>query len=445
MPEFEKISYQVRSNPYFLFPGFVKNPSVFISEKTETHGGFFRVNIPGIEIWAIADTDVLQHVLLRNESNYVKSRYYWNQLRVIVGDALGTLENDEWAVLKRLHAKALTRTKTSEYLAIVEKNIHSYLGALKGKVNSVVNIISVFSELNISILLQALFGYENRSICAMLVFLIGEGQKYLLWRSKYPWRPLLANLNGEDRKYKRSIRCFEILAKEVIDIRKTTYRDDIERLVDLLIEKSHFSDSEIFVKELRSELIIYLGAGSETAAVGLGWTMYLLAKNRDKLDKLRTEVFNVTGGKPVGLDHLGHLTYTDWVIKEGLRLYSPSHAIVRDALNDDNIKGTTIHKGATVFVSSFALHRNQAYWDAPLEFLPERFEIEPMKYSYIPFGAGKHTCIGRYLATPILVFTLAAIVQQFDFELAEQGTLIPQSGSTLKPDKPILLKLKTLH
>ncbi|MFT3945412.1 MAG: cytochrome P450 [Agriterribacter sp.] len=199
------------------------------------------------------------------------------------------------------------------------------------------------------------------------------------------------------------------------------------------------------MKELRSELIVYLGAGTETAAVGLGWIIYLLAKNRDKLARLRAEILKVTGGNSVGVNHLNDLVYADYVVKEGLRLYSPSHTIVRDALEDDYVNGIAIHKGASVFISSYALHRNPAYWKAPLDFIPERFEAEPVKYSYIPFGAGKHTCIGRYIATPVLILTLAAFVQQFDFKLADNEIRLPQSGSTLKPHKPILITLKTLN
>lgn len=444
MPETGTIPYNIRSTPYFLFPAFTKNASVFIAEKMDTCGDFFRVNMPGLEIWAVANADVLQHILIRNETNYVKSKFYWQQLKVIIGDALGTLEGDDWLLLKKLHAKALTHTKTAAYLTTVNNNIHDYLNTWKHYQNSPVNIIALFSELNVSILLQAIFGYENKAICATIASLAGEGQKHILWRSKYPWRPFLGKISGKDRKYDSSLLFFEKLAKDVIENRISS-KDGIEKLIDILIEKSNHPDSKSFIKELRSELIVYLGAGTETAAVGLGWIIYLLARNRDKLDRLRTEVLHITGGKAVEVNHLNSLVYTGHVVKEGLRLYSPSHAIVRDALEDDHINGITIHKGASVFISSYALHRNPAYWNAPLDFIPERFEAEPVKYSYIPFGAGRHNCIGRYLATPMLVLTLASFVQQFDFELANDEVPLPQSGSTLKPHKPILLTLKTLN
>ncbi|MBN8790290.1 MAG: cytochrome P450 [Terrimonas sp.] len=440
----EPTSYNIRSTPYYLFPAFIKNTAVFIAEKMDAYGDFFEVKVPGREILAVANADVLQHMLLRNETNYVKSRYYWQQLKAIIGNALGTLEGDEWLLMRKLHAKALGNAKTTTYLFNINTDIHNYLHQWKAYENSTVDIIALFAEMNVAILLQALFGYENKAICATIASLVGAGQKHILWRSKYPWRPFLSHFSGKDRRYDSSLIFFENLAIDIFENR-TNLTGDIEKLVDILIKKSDHAGSVSFIKELRSELIVYLGAGTETAAVGLGWIIYLLAKNRDKLDCLRADILKVTGGNPVRADHLSDLVYADYVVKEGLRLYSPSHTIARDALEDDYINGITIHKGASVFISSYALHRNPAYWRAPLDFIPERFEAAPVKYSYIPFGAGRHTCIGRYLATPMLVLTLASFVQQFDFELEDDEVPLPESGSTLKPRKPILITLKTLN
>src|SRR5690606_37569493 len=117
--------------------------------------------------------------------------------------------------------------------------------------------------------------------------------------------------------------------------------------------------------------------------VGLGWAVYLLATHPEILKKTRTEIDTVSEGKPICTKHLEHLSYTDKVIKEALRLYSPSHSIVRDAIDDDYINDIKIPKGASVFVSSYALHRNPKCWERPDDFIPERFEQEPKKYTYI--------------------------------------------------------------
>ncbi|MFT3945411.1 MAG: cytochrome P450 [Agriterribacter sp.] len=223
----ETTSYNIRSTPYFLFPAFVKNTSVFISEKMDAYGDFFEVKVPGHEILDVANADVLQHILVRNETNYIKSRYYWQQLKAIIGNALGTLEGDEWLLLKKLHTKALGNAKTTTYLLNINADIHNYLHQWKAYENSTVDIIALCSEMNVAILLQALFGYENKAICTTIASLIGAGQKHILWRSKYPWRPFLSNISGKDNRYDSSLLFFENLAKDVFENR-TCSTDDTE-------------------------------------------------------------------------------------------------------------------------------------------------------------------------------------------------------------------------
>lgn len=432
-------SGKINVSPLTVFPGFIRNSSVFIADNLSNYGDFFKIGAPGINIYAVANPSVLEHILMRNESNYVKSKYYWQQLKAIIGDALGTLEGDEWILLKKLHTKALTINKAVSYLDLVSENINYYVEEWR-KLDDPVDIITMLSELNVSILLQTLFGAELKHQCSQIAHLIGKGQEHLLWRSKFPWRPLIAKVSGRDSKYDLSLRYFEELADTLIKNRIAD-NSDIERLIDILIANSEFKHPADFIRELRSELIVYLGAGTETTAVGLGWTFYLLAQNPDILNKLKNEIDLVVKVDQPGPQHLSQLKYAEYVIKEGLRLYSPSHAIVRDALDDDCINGVPIKKGSSFFVSSYALHRNPEYWSEPDSFQPDRFNSEPQKNCYIPFGAGRHHCIGRYLASPMLILTLCAIVRNFDIELIQKKVIIPMSGSTLKPDHPILIKL----
>ena len=74
-------------------------------------------------------------------------------------------------------------------------------------------------------------------------------------------------------------------------------------------------------------------------------------------------------------------------------------------------------KGALVFVSQFALHRDPRCFTNPLAFQPERwtpqFKASLPRYAYFPFGAGPRQCIGDPLAWLEEILVLATIAQRW--------------------------------
>ncbi|MCC5916175.1 MAG: cytochrome P450 [Cryomorphaceae bacterium] len=419
---------------------FVSNTSVFIEENLCHYGGIFKLSIPFHSIYAIANPDVLQHVLVRNESNYIKSKIYWAQLRAVVGDALGTYEGEDWVWMKKLQMKSYTKEQAQGNLdeVIRSNDIHfSEWNTLEKPVD----LIHAFSKLNVAILLKVLFGFEQSGLCERIAQYIAEGEETISWRSTFPWRPYTGWLNGRNQRYKKSIQYIGKLTDEIIEnnLRETK----VGSLIETLLSESDFTKEKARIDRdiIRNELIIHLGAGTETAAVGMGWVFYLLHKHPQIKKQLEDEIREIVGNDPVRPEHAYQLPFTDLVLKEALRLYPPSHGLVRDAVEKDQIGNLEVKPGDTFFISSYALHRNPEFWDRPNDFIPERFANEPQKYTYVPFGAGKHTCIGRYLARPMMILALAQFFQKYDFEMSVSEPVIPVSMATLKPNQPLYTRV----
>ena len=96
------------------------------------------------------------------------------------------------------------------------------------------------------------------------------------------------------------------------------------------------------------------------------------------------------------------LSYTRMVIQETMRLFPPIWALIRIAAGDDEIEGHKIKAGDKVVILTYIAHHSPKYWDEPEKFDPERFAPERakkrVKYSYLPFAAGKRACIGGALS-----------------------------------------------
>jgi cytochrome P450 len=59
--------------------------------------------------------------------------------------------------------------------------------------------------------------------------------------------------------------------------------------------------------------------------------------------------------------------------------------------NFDSTDGHVIPKEANVFITSFCMSRHEDFWEEPLKFKPERFDVDaPQRHPflYIPFCAG---------------------------------------------------------
>jgi len=115
------------------------------------------------------------------------------------------------------------------------------------------------------------------------------------------------------------------------------------------------------------DLGLFIGAGFETTAGTLSWTLYLLAKDDVHQSKLREAL------RPVSEEEAIHHPMLRNTIREAMRLYPPAAAggprcIPKDIHHD----GLRIPKGSIVLIPPYPIHRDPDYFDNPNEFLPSR-------------------------------------------------------------------------
>jgi cytochrome P450 len=153
--------------------------------------------------------------------------------------------------------------------------------------------------------------------------------------------------------------------------------------------------------------------------------------------KLHEELDTVLGGRAPTFADLPRLKYTDWVIKEAMRLYPAAHGIGRQAVADVEIGGYTIPKHAIVFIYPYIVHRDARWFSEPDAFRPERwaddFEKQIPKYAYFPFGGGPRICIGNQFALMEARLILATLAQHYRVRVDAQQPITPEPLITLRP------------
>jgi len=160
----------------------------------------------------------------------------------------------------------------------------------------------------------------------------------------------------------------------VVEARRNDPRAD---LVTALVQAEHdgavLSDAEI----LAALLTLYTAAGTTTERM-ISSGLLLLLRDRSQWDALCADPTLLSGS-----------------VAEILRFHHPNQQTTtpRLALDDVEIGGRTIPRGATVRFALGAANRDPSRWNDP-----ERFDITRPELVSLSFGQGIHYCIGAPLA-----------------------------------------------
>src|SRR5262249_50788008 len=123
-------------------------------------------------------------------------------------------------------------------------------------------------------------------------------------------------------------------------------------------------------------------------------------------------------------------------VDETLRLYSPAFMTGRLGNQSHEICGTLVPQGSIILLPYWLLHRNPRWWSRPEMFDPSRFldGAQPERLTFLPFGVGRHVCIGAQLALSEATLAMARLVSQFTLVMLESRPLLPVGKLSTRPN-----------
>ncbi|KAG5679880.1 hypothetical protein PVAND_009417 [Polypedilum vanderplanki] len=138
----------------------------------------------------------------------------------------------------------------------------------------------------------------------------------------------------------------------------------------------------------------------DMVAAATNFTLYFLAKNLEKQEKLRSEVMKILPNKNSSIEpkSLQNMPYLKAVIKESLRLQPIVSGNSRELAKDVVLAGYHVPKGTMIFMNAYIELSNPKYYPNPEKFIPERWlrdqqnenwkSKEYNAFSYLLFGFG---------------------------------------------------------
>ena len=197
-------------------------------------------------------------------------------------------------------------------------------------------------------------------------------------------------------------------------------------LLDVLMSISNEDGSARFsADEVTGMFISMMFAGHHTTSGTAAWTLIELLKNPQSMSEVVAELDDLYGaGHDVTYQALREMPQMEAVLKEALRLHPALILLLRVAMNDLEYGGFRIARGEMVGATPAISNRIATAFDDPDAFRPSRY-IEPEQqdldnpWNWIPFGAGRHRCVGAAFAMMQLKAILSILLHGWEFELAQ--------------------------
>ena len=394
-----------------------------------------------VRIYLLSDPADIETVLVTRNRSFIKGRGLQAN-RKLFGNGLLTSEGELWLRQRRLIQPAFQRERVA---GAAPAMVSCAAGMLDGwRDGDTRDVHRDLMRLSLEIAGRTLFGVSLESqadhVEGALALLVDAGQSM---RRLFPFLRYLPT--AANRSYARAVRDLDRVVYGIIERRRSDPGASQDDLLSRLIRARYEDGSGMTDRQLRDEAITLLLAGHVTTAIALSWTAYLLAQHPEIQERMHAELDAVLAGRLPTVEDLPHLPYTERVVRESLRLYPPAWIMPRIAIEDCEIHGYRIRKGASVLVSQWIVHRNPRFYADPLRFDPDRWTEQFARslphFAYFPFGAGPRICIGNSFALMEASLILAAMGQRFRLRPANSAPVEPLAAITLRPKGGVWLIL----
>ncbi|KAL6476364.1 hypothetical protein MHYP_G00148630 [Metynnis hypsauchen] len=237
--------------------------------------------------------------------------------------------------------------------------------------------------------------------------------------------------------------------RRVDRLQETLNPQDCRGLIDcFLVRKQKAEESGDKSTLFHKQNLLYtvanlFGAGTDTTAATLRWSLLLMAKYPHVQDRVQEEIDRVVGGRQPVMEDRKNLPYADAVMHEIQRLANiVPMSVPHTTTCDVYFQGFFIKKGTSVLPLLTSVLRDENEWETPNTFNPAHFLDKQGRFvkrdAFMPFSAGRRVCVGESLARMEFFLFFTSLLQHFRFTpppgvSEDQLDLTPVVGFTLSP------------
>lgn len=322
-----------------------------------------------------------------------------------------------------LHNSALRGDHMKSHARTIEREVRRMIENWGG--SGEIDLLEFFAELTIYTSTACLIGRKFRdqldSRFANHYHLLERGTDPLCYVD--PYLPIESfRLRDEAREG------LVALVEEIMATRIANPPDEKSQrdMLDVLVSIKNDEGAPRFsADEITGMFISLMFAGHHTSSGTSSWVLIELLRHPEAYTEVKDELAELyADGQEVSFHALRQIPKLDNVLKETLRLHPPLIILMRVAQDEFEVAGHPIHKGEFVATSPAISNRLAEDFPDPDAFDPSRYakpreEDVAHRWTWIPFGAGRHRCVGAAFATMQIKAIFSVLLREYEFDMAQ--------------------------
>ena len=379
------------------------------------------------------DVGMAEYILKKNQTNYNKSYLSTEGMGLYLGNSINLRNGEDWLRQRKLMQPSFTKKSIGNLVGLMKEEIYDFMEEVP--MDKEVDFYEMMHKLVFRIIIRSLFssGYEIKELFKISDLLL-EAQEMCSKEVTQPYMKWWYGITGKRARTLSNLQVIRDMLNDLIEARIQSGEKKDDVLSMLLDSKYEDTGESMGRDDLISEILFLIIAGHETTANSLSWSISLLSHHQDEREKLIAEITQLSD-KFLDWDGLLSSSHTMNVINESMRLFPPVWVLDRASIEDDSF-GDFSWKGNTTFILYvYGMHRDEANWDRPNDFIPDRFNrVDLRKKPLYPFGGGPRMCLGNHFSIVEMILVLRILYKNYDVAMVHD---FPKQAPfvTLRPDR----------
>ncbi|XP_019416683.1 PREDICTED: abscisic acid 8'-hydroxylase 4 isoform X2 [Lupinus angustifolius] len=411
----------------------------FVRVRRLRYGNYFKTKLFGETHVFISRTESAK-VILNNEGGKFSKKYIKSIAELVGSDSLLCAAQQHHKLIRCRLFSLFSTASLSSFVKLFDA--------------MVLEAMSSWSCGSIVVIQDETLKLACKAMCKMLISVESSYELMVMQKEvssicdamlSFPLR-LLGTRFYKGLKARKKI--MDMLEKEISERRSGVGTRRVDFLQQLLENDDKLKEDEVpklTDTEIKDNILTMMIAGQDTVANAMTWMVKFVDENQEVLNELMKEQVQIdkkgTRSGYLTLEALNEMQYASKVVKEALRMASVVQWFPRVALQDCDIEGFKIKKGWNINIDARSIHLDPIVHNDPDVFNPSRFSDESKPYSFLAFGMGARTCLGKNMAKAMLLVFLHRLITTYKWKVIDSDSSIQKWAlfTKLKSGCPVRL------
>lgn len=435
-----------------------KKPHEYLTSLRSVYGDVYQLKMGSHTTVVINGLKAMKQACIKQAEDFAGRPNFYSFNYIANGKSMGFSDyGPRWKLHRRIAQTALVNFTNKRHNPIEETIIQEAEFLTTNFLNTPGKPVNPHNEIYLSvgnIICALCFGKRYRRDDPDFMQLIKNNDEFMAFAGAgnpvdiMPWMRHFTK-----RSFNKFVSILETMDKFSLKKRQEhldTYSPmNIRDVTDALIKMTEdISEEEKQSVGLTDEHILItvqelIGAGFDTIASTLQWSVLFMASNPEYQDMVHAEIEEVVGmDRFPSMDDYASLPFTEACIMETMRhsCIFP-FALPHSTTKDTELNGIFIRAKTLVFLNMWSVNYDEEMFPEPTVYNPYRFLDSDGNVNrsavdlFMPFGAGKRRCPGEQLGRMEIFLFFTTIMQRCKFEVIRGKIPVVDSkyGLTLKP------------